>query len=164
MLSSIKTKQPRLSYHVSITKTSPPVFMNGHRLDISAFFTQLSLSNSSTLTWKPHIHSIARRAPQKFHFLPVARGFLTFSASNYMQSQIHPSLEYCSHVWDGTPKSSLHLLGKVYAKTIGLINNPHLTNSLQSLSHLRLLQIFSFSTAIFTNLALWKLGILFLIK
>ena len=31
----------------------PPVFMNGHKLDISFSFTQHGLSNSSNLTWKP---------------------------------------------------------------------------------------------------------------
>ena len=51
------------------------------------------------------------------------------------KSQIRPSLEYCSHVWGGAPKSSLNLLDRVQSKAIRLINNPNLTNSLQSLSH-----------------------------
>ena len=38
----------------------------------------------------------------------------------------------------GAPKSSLHLLDRVQSKAIRLINNPNLTNSLQSLSHRRL--------------------------
>ena len=54
------------------------------------------------------------------------------------KSQIRPSLEYCSHVWGGTPKSSLHLLDRVQSKAIRLINNPNLTTSLQSLFHRRL--------------------------
>ena len=43
-----------------------------------------------------------------------------------------------SHVWGGAPKSSLNLLDRVQSKAIRLINNPNLTNSLQSLSHRRL--------------------------
>ena len=53
-------------------------------------------------------------------------------------SQIRPSLEYCSHVWGGAPKSTLCLLDKVQSKAIRLINNPNLTKSLQPLSHRRL--------------------------
>ena len=69
--------------------------------------------------------------------------FLTSIITIY-KSQIHPSLDYCSHVWGGAPKSALHLLEKIQSKAI-LINNPNLTNSLQSLSPIIvLLQIFTF--------------------
>ena len=117
----------------------PHVFMNGHKLDISSSFTQLGLSASSNLTWKPHINSITKHAPQKLGFLSRACGY--FSPSQLLtiyKSQIRPSLEYCSHVWGGAPKSSLHLLDRVQSKAIRLINNPSLTYSLQSLSHRRL--------------------------
>ena len=43
--------------------------MNGDKLDISSSFTQLGLSVSSNLTWKPHINSIAKHASQKLGFL-----------------------------------------------------------------------------------------------
>ena len=58
-----------------------------------------------------------------------------FIAACGYKSQIRPSLEYCSPVWGGTPKSSLYILDRVQSKAIRLINNPSLTNSLQSLSH-----------------------------
>ena len=115
------------------------VFMDGHKLDISPSITQLGLSISPNLTWKPHINSIAKHASQKLGFLSRARGY--FSPSQLLtiyKSQIRPSLKYCSHVWGGAPKSSLHLLDRVQSKAIRLINNPNLTNSLQSLSHRRL--------------------------
>ena len=54
------------------------------------------------------------------------------------KSQIRPSLEYCSHVRGGAPKSSLNRLDRVQSKAVRLINNPNLTNSLKSLSHRRL--------------------------
>ena len=66
---------------------------------------------------------------------------LFFSSSHLLsryKSQIRPSLEYCSHVWGGAPKSTLCLLDKVQSKAIRLINNPNLTISLQPLSHRRL--------------------------
>ena len=110
--------------------------MNGHKLDVSSSFTQLGLSISSNLTWNPDINSIGKHASQKLGFLSRARGY--FSPSQLFtifRSQIRPSLEYCSHAWGGAPKSSLHLLDRIQSKAIRLINNPNLTNCLQSLSH-----------------------------
>ena len=96
--------------------------------------------------WKTHIHSTAKHASQKLDFLSQKLDFLSrargfFYPSQLLtiyKSQIHPSLEYCSHVWGGAPRSSLHLLEKVQSKAIRLINNPSLTKSLRSLSHRRL--------------------------
>ena len=67
--------------------------MNGDELDTSASFTQLGLSLSSNLTWKTHIHSLAKHASQKLGFLARVRGF--FSSSHLLstyKSQIRPSL------------------------------------------------------------------------
>ena len=113
--------------------------VNAKKLENSASFTHLSLSLSSNVTWKTHIHSLARHASQKLGFLARARGF--FSSSHLLtiyRSRIRPSLEYCSHVWGGAPKSILCLLDKFQSKAIRLINNPNLTKSLQPLSHRRL--------------------------
>ena len=70
-----------------------------------------------------------------------AKTFLLTPSSHLLsiyKSQIRPSLEYCSHVWGGAPKSTLCLLDKVQSKAIRLINNPNLAKSLQPLSHRRL--------------------------
>ena len=64
---------------------------------------------------------------------PVGFSHLTFYL--YTSPKIRPSLEYCSHVWGGAPKSTLCLLDKVQSKAIRLINNPNLAKSLQPLSH-----------------------------
>ena len=81
-----------------------------------------------------NIHSVSNL----FDFLARACGFFSPSHLSIYKSQIHPSLEYCSHVWGGAPKSTLCLLDKVQSKAIRLINNPNLTKSLQPLSHRRL--------------------------
>ena len=125
-----KTKQTVISRKRN--QNFPPVLMNFDELDTSASFTQLGLSLSSNLTGTTHIHSLAKHASQKLGFLARARGF--FSSSHLLsiyKSQIRPSLEYCSHVWGGAPKSTLCLLDKVQSKAIRLINNPNLTKSLQ---------------------------------
>ena len=92
-----KTKQAVISRKRN--QNFPAVFMNGNKLDTPASFTQLGLglSLSSNLTWKTHIHSLAKYASQKLGFLARARGF--FSSSHLLsiyKSQIRLSLEYCS--------------------------------------------------------------------
>ena len=132
-----KTKQAVVSRKRN--QNFPPVLMNGDELDTSASFTQLSLSLSSNLTWKTHIHALAKHASEKLGFLARAPGF--FSSSHLLSiynSRIRPSLECCSHVWGGAPKSTLCFLDKVQSKAIRIINNPNLTKSLQPLSHRRL--------------------------
>ena len=110
--------------------------MNGDVLDILTSFRQLGLSLSSNLTWKTHIHSLAKHASQKLGFLARACGF--FSSSHLLtiyKSQIRPSLEYCSHVSVIAPTSTLCILDKVQSKAIHLLKNPNLTKALQHLSH-----------------------------
>ena len=101
-----KTKQAVISRKRN--QNFPAVFMNGDELDTSASFTQLGLSRSSNLTWKTNIHSPAKHASQKLGFLARASGF--FSSSHFLsmyKSQIHPCLEYCSHIWGCVPKSTI---------------------------------------------------------
>ena len=105
---------------------------------------------SSNVSWKTHIHSIAKHASQKLGFVSRARGF--FSLSHLLTTykfQTRPTLEYCSHAWGGAPTSSLHLLDKVQSKAVRLINNPSLTKSLQSLSHRLLVADLSISYRFF---------------
>ena len=138
----VKFNQGKTTHFVILRKQNqdlPLFFMNGCELDISSSFTQFGLSISSNLTWKHQIHSIAKHASQKLCFLSKVRGYFSPSQlSTIYKCHIRPSLEYCSHIWGGTPKSSLHPLDKVQSKEIRLINNPNLTNSLQSLSYHRL--------------------------
>ena len=72
-----KTKQVVISHNHH--QDPPPVFMDGHKLDFSSSFTQLGLSISSNLTWKPHINSIAKHASQKLGFLSRACGYFSLS-------------------------------------------------------------------------------------
>ena len=132
-----KTRQAVLSRKHS--QSFPPVLMNGDELNTATSLTQLGLSLSSNLTWKTHIHSLAKHASQKLSFFTRARG--SFSSSRLLtiyKSQVRPSLEYCPYIWGGARKSTLCLLDKVQSKAIRLINNPNLTKSLQPLSHRRL--------------------------
>ena len=157
-----KTKQVVISrkHHQDF----PPVFMNSHKLDIPSSFIQFGLSISSNLTWKPNINSIAKHASEKLGFLSRARGYFSPHLLAIYKSQIHPSLEHCSHVWGGAPKSSLHLLDRVQSKAISLINNLNLTNSLQSLSHRRIVADLSIFYRYFHGHCSQKSRISFLIQ
>ena len=89
MFNEEKTKQVVISrkHHQDF----PPVFMNGHKLDNSSSITQLGLSISSNLTWKPHINSIAKHASQKLGFLARARGYFSPSQLLYIYIQFPDS-------------------------------------------------------------------------
>ena len=165
LLSSMKKRQKRLSYHVNITKISPQFSWTA----INWTFQLLSLK----LVFPFHLISLGNPISiplQSMHlrnlvfFLKHVAIFSPSQLWTIYKSQIRPSLEYCYHIWGGAPKSSLHLLDRVQSKAIRLINNPSLTNSLQSLSHRRLIAGLPFSTAILKDIALWKSRILFLIQ
>ena len=46
-------------------------------------------------------------------------------------------MEYCSHIWEAAPPSTLRFLDSIQRKAIGLINDPVLTGRLPSLAHRR---------------------------
>ena len=107
------------------------VFMSGCELHISSTFNQFGLSYSSSLTWKPHIHCIAKHVSQKLSFLSRACGYFS------------PQLELCANLRfdllsSAAPISEavlLNFLSKIQSTATLLIKNPNLTNSLQSLSY-----------------------------
>jgi Reverse transcriptase (RNA-dependent DNA polymerase)/Endonuclease-reverse transcriptase len=128
------------SFFVSRKKDQnfPPVFMSNNPLTRNNSLSVLGLDISSNLSWHSHVVSIAKSASKKLGFLFRARRY--FSSEQLLtlyKSQVRPTLEYCSHIWGGAPKSTLRLLDIVQKRAIRLINNPNLTDSLQSLTHRR---------------------------
>ena len=85
----------------------------------------------------------------KFTSIPLLSMHLKSSASSpepvgfshlltlHLSSQMLPSVEYCSHVWGGAPKSNFFLLDKIQSKAIRLFHNPNFNESLQPLSRPR---------------------------
>merc|ERR1712002_1358977 len=85
------------------------------------------------LSWRQHILELARCASKKLGVLFRCRAY--FSSQHLLQlyvGLIYPCMEYCSHIWGGSPAVSL--LDRVESKAICLINDPSLTSSLDSLS------------------------------
>ena len=93
----------------------------------------LGLELSHNLSWRNHIEGIAKSASKKLGVLFRCRNF--FSSSELLQlyvGLIRPCMEYCSHVWGGSPYT--RLLDRVEAKAFRLIGNARLSSSLDSLS------------------------------
>ncbi|CAH1115976.1 unnamed protein product [Phaedon cochleariae] len=53
------------------------------------------------------------------------------------KAQIRPVLDYCSHIWSAAPKHTLELIESVPKRTIRLVGDASLTNSLTPLEHRR---------------------------
>ena len=93
----------------------------------------LGLEISANLSWRNHIEGIAKSASKKLGVLFKCRSF--FSSAELLQlyvGLIRPCVEYCSHVWGGSPYT--RLLDRVEAKAFRLVGDARLTSSLDSLS------------------------------
>ena len=155
-----KTKQAVISRKRN--QNFPAVFMNGDEIDTSASFTKLGLSLSSNLTWKTHIHSLAKHASQKLGFLARALGYFSFSylLSKY-KSQTRPSLDCCLMSWVALKNPLSVFLTKSSHKAF---ISSTISVSL-NFSHLFLIiiqfQIFPSSVDTFTGIVLRRSGKLF---
>ena len=53
------------------------------------------------------------------------------------KAQVRPHMEYCSHLWAGAPHYQLLPFDRIQKRAVRLVDNPRLTNSLESLEHRR---------------------------
>ena len=112
MFRSTKVRRKRLPFHVNITKTfhlSLCMAMNWKLQLLSHSLVFLyRLISLGKLTFIPLLNMHLRSSVSS----PEPAGLLIFHLLSIYKSQIHPSLEYCYHVWGGAPKSTLYLLTK----------------------------------------------------
>ena len=93
----------------------------------------LGLNVNDKLSWRSHIEGLAKSASRKLGVLFRCRSF--FSSSELLKlyvGLIRPCMEYCSHVWGGSPY--VRILDRVEAKAFRLINDASSTSQLDSLS------------------------------
>merc|ERR1712121_39298 len=86
----------------------------------------LGLEINSNLSWRNPIESMAKSASKKLGVLFRCHSF--FSSAELLQlyvGLIRPCLEYCSHVWGGSPFT--RILDRVEAKAFRLVNDARLT-------------------------------------
>ena len=73
-------------------------------LEEKSSFKMLRLTFSSKLDWGSYIISIAKTASKKIGALICSMKFLSPEVALYLyKSTIRPCMEYCCHVWAGTP-------------------------------------------------------------
>ena len=84
--------------------SSIDVKMDGFVLEEKSSFKMLGLTFSSKLNWGSYIISIARTASKNIGDLIRSMKFRSPEATLYLcKSTIRPYMEYCCHVWAGTP-------------------------------------------------------------
>ena len=110
--------------------------MRGSVLEEKSSFKMLGLTFSSKLDWGSYIVSITETASKKIGAL-ISMKFLSPELALYLyKSTMRPCMEYCCHVWAGTPSCYLKLLDKLQ-KRICRIVGPSLAASLEPLAHRR---------------------------
>ena len=111
--------------------------MHGSILEEKSSFKMLGLTFSSKFDWGSYIISIAKTASRKIGALIRSMKLLSPEVAPYLyKSTIRPCMEYCCHVWAGTPSCYLDLLDKLQ-KRICRIVRPSLAASLEPLAHRR---------------------------
>ena len=81
----------------------------------------LGFSSSSKLDWGSYIIFIAKTASKKIGALILSMMFLSPEVALYLyKSAIRPCMEYCCHVWAGTPNYYLDKLQKRICRTVVL--------------------------------------------
>ena len=74
----------------------------------------LGLTFSSKLDWGSYTISIAKAASEKIGALICSMKFLSLEVALCIsKSTIQPCIEYCSHVWAGSPSCYLELLNQL---------------------------------------------------
>ena len=95
----------------------------------------LSLTFSSKFDWGSYSISIARAASRKIGASIHSMKFLYPDVALYpYKSTIHPSMEYCCHIWAGAPSCYLELLDKLQKRICRTVG-PSLAASLEPLAH-----------------------------
>ena len=104
-------------------------------LEETSSFKMMCLTFSSELDWGSYVISIAKTASKKIGALIRSMKFLSPEVALYLyKSTIRPWMEYCCHVWAGTPSWYWELLDKLQ-KQICRTAGPSLAASLQPLAH-----------------------------
>ena len=104
----------------------------------------LGLTFSSKLDWGSYIVSIAKTASKKIGALIRSMKFLSPKVDLYLyKSTIRPCMEYCCHVWAGTPSCYLELLDKLQKRICRTVG-PSLAAFHEPLAHRRNVASLSF--------------------
>ena len=111
------------------------VKIDGSFLGEKSSFKMLRLTFSSKLDWSSYIVSIAKTAFKKIGALIQSMKFLSPEVALYLyKSTIRLCVEYCCHVWAGSPSCYLKLLDKLQKRICNTVG-PSLAACLEPLAH-----------------------------
>ena len=98
----------------------------------------LGLQISSDLSWKDHIHLIAKGASQCLGFIRRCNFYFTPSeVCKLYKAYVRPIMEFNSFVWGGSPRTHLACLDRIQNKIIHMISDEPVSTSIDSLDHRR---------------------------
>ena len=127
-------KIPLVLFDGSNNTGSIEVKMDESVLDEKSSYKILGWTFSPKLDWGLHIISIAKTASKKIRDLIRSMKFLPPEVALYLyKSTILPCMEYCCHVWAGTPIYYLELLDMLQKWICR--RGPSLAASLEPLAH-----------------------------
>ena len=130
-------KTQLVSFDQSDNTGAIDVKMDGSVIEEKSSFKMLELTFSSKLDWGSYIISVAKTASKKIGALIRSMKFLSPEVALYLyKSTIRPCMEYCCHVWAGTPSCYLELLDKVQKRICRTVG-PSLAASFELLAHRR---------------------------
>ena len=130
-------KTQLVSFDRSNNTNAIDVKMDESVLEQKSSFEMLGLTFCSILDRGSYIVSIAKTASKKIGALVGSMKFLSPEVAFYLYKwTIRPCMEYCCHVWTGTPICYSELLDKLQ-KRICRTAGPSLAASLEPLDHRR---------------------------
>ena len=125
-------------HHYRANTPCPEITMNGVPLEEQDNLDRLlGLKFTTDLKWKDYIFSVAKDVSKMIGSLFRSRAYLTPEAILYLyKSQIRPKMEYCSHIWAGSPMNALSVLDRLQNRIKYLIGD-QLFQTLPTLGHRR---------------------------
>ena len=119
--SAPKTKSLIISNKRDVDQ-SPPVFLDGHRIEEVKYHTYLGLKFSSNLRWNRHINDIALKAEQRLSAMqPLKHKLDRGSLETMYKSFVLPVMEYAVAVWGGSYDSDILKLERIHIKGMRLV-------------------------------------------
>jgi len=115
---------------VRCTRITSPIIhsymLNDHILEVANQHSYLGIMLNKSLSWSPHISTVASKATKTLNFLKrnLSNCSKEVKASAYL-TLVRPQLEYASAVWDPYYNSHIQQLEKVQRRAARWINNDY---------------------------------------
>lgn len=107
----------------------------GIPLTLASNISILGVNISSEVQFRSHLENKAGLTSKKLGVLNRAKRYFTPNQRLMLyKAQVRPHMEYCSHLWSGAPKYQLDPLDSLQRRAVRLVNDPKLSNRLESLS------------------------------